>query len=172
MTAWDYKNTPRTYNSSEKLGTVTVSDEASLSKAFFDIAMGAGDSNTTLNLSANIVCTGVLPSIKTFDGTIDGNGYAVVNAKLLNAHGLVERLNGTIQNLNLVNINVNSAGIESSEIGAFAGPNLGMIKSCSISGSISSNEWNTASFAEQTVVQSPIVTVRRVFTARNIQREL
>lgn len=146
MTAWDYKNTPRTYNSSEKLGTVTVSDEASLSKAFFDIAMGAGDSNTTLNLSANIVCTGVLPSIKTFDGTIDGNGYAVVNAKLLNAHGLVERLNGTIQNLNLVNINVNSAGIESSEIGAFAGTNLGTIKNCSVSGSISSNEWNTASF--------------------------
>lgn len=146
MTAWDYKNTPRTYNSSEKLGTVTVSDEASLSKAFFDIAMGAGDSNTTLNLSANIVCTGVLPSIKTFDGTIDGNGYAVVNAKLLNAHGLVERLNGTIQNLNLVNINVNSAGIESSEIGAFAGTNLGTIKNCSVRGSISSNEWNTASF--------------------------
>lgn len=146
MTAWDYKNTPRTYNSSEKLGTVTVSDEASLSKAFFDIAMGAGDSNTTLSLSANIVCTGVLPSIKTFDGTIDGNGYAVVNAKLLNAHGLVERLNGTIQNLNLVNINVNSAGIESSEIGAFAGTNLGTIKNCSVRGSISSNEWNTASF--------------------------
>ncbi len=37
MTAWDYKNTPRTYNSSEKLGTVTVSDEASLSKLFLTL---------------------------------------------------------------------------------------------------------------------------------------
>lgn len=37
MTARDYKNTPRTYNSSEKLGTVTVSDEASLSKLFLTL---------------------------------------------------------------------------------------------------------------------------------------
>ncbi len=146
MTAWDYKNTPRTYNSAAKLGSVSVGTEDELKKAMFDIALGATGSKTIITLTSDIVCSGTLPTPNEFSGVLNGNGYSIVNAKLNNSHGLFHTLYGTISGLNLVNVQVNSSSIDSSEVGAFAGINKGNILKCSVSGSIVSGNWNTSSF--------------------------
>ena len=87
-------------------------------------------------LMNNLDCQGVtVIPIVGFSGTFDGNGFKIYNLVSL-ANGLFESLNnsGTIQNLNLEGVSVNSGN---NHVGGLVGKNEGgTIQNCFVSGNV------------------------------------
>lgn len=145
MTVTDYANNPAKFSNSEPLGVATASSIEELNKVLFDASMFNTDANTCINLAGNIDAAGAqLICIDTFEGTINGNGYCIANAKLENSHAFVRVLkkSGVIKDLHFVNINVNNKGI-GAFTGAVVAENYGTISGCSVSGSIYNDDWQT-----------------------------
>ena len=75
--------------------------------------------------------------IDSFAGRLDGNNHKIVGLNLSGYKtdaGLFSILKGSVENLTLSNVNINTIG-ESSNIGALCGTNEGTIKNVSVDGS-------------------------------------
>lgn len=145
MTPADYAKHPAKYSVGKSLGAVTVGSMEELNDVLFEASMLGTDADTSITLTANIDMKGEeLVCINNFEGTINGNGYCIANAKITNSHGFVEELgeSGVIKDLHLVNVKVNNQGI-GAFTGAMVGWNYGKISGCSVSGSVYNNDWQT-----------------------------
>lgn len=135
------------YTYDENTKTYTVYSAEGLSK--WAEAANA-DPATSCTLATDITLTDEWEPIgnATYDyeynGTFDGNGYAIRNLQQDGDYeygGLISYIgpNGHVQNLTLSNVNINNtySGMYTSEMGAVAGYNEGTISNCEISGSVS-----------------------------------
>ncbi|MCL2638046.1 MAG: hypothetical protein FWD48_06695 [Oscillospiraceae bacterium] len=73
-----------------------------------------------------------------FEGVFDGNGHTISNANISAANGLFMNVGGTVKNLGVINVNINSTaanvgGIANSLSGG------GVITSCFVTGNITNN---------------------------------
>jgi len=74
--------------------------------------------------------------IEAFSGTLDGNNHKIIGLNMSGYKtdaGLFSVLKGSVENLTLSNVNINTTG-ESSSIGAICGTNEGTIKNVSVDG--------------------------------------
>jgi hypothetical protein len=90
------------------------------------------------------ICAG-----SSFSGTFDGNGYVIRNLRLgtwdgktpVWNGGLFGYVTGEIRDLTLENCQI-TGGVNSRRIGLLAGSNYGVIKNCSVTGSITVGEYS------------------------------
>lgn len=89
----------------------------------------------------DIDCTNVtmlLPHNQDFNGSLDGNGFSILNLKIKNdgkcsLFGTIS--DGSVRNLNLVNFTADGKN----SVSAIAQTNYGIIENCSVSGNISAS---------------------------------
>ena len=104
------------------------------------------DPTINCTLTADINLTGkewtpVGNSGQTYNGTFDGQGHSItgltINKSTMNV-GLFASIaeGGTVKNLTLDDVNITAS---SSNVGAIAGENRGIIENCSVSGSVTSS---------------------------------
>lgn len=130
-------------------GTVAVPQEAgSASSAQHVIVstrdqlarLGGGDFTGTIELADDIDMNGVeMQPIKSLNGTFEGNGYTISNLTLSGstqdqAFGLIAQLEGSIRNLQLVDVQVKPEATKTVYGGALAGSmsGTGEIYRCSV----------------------------------------
>lgn len=125
--------------------------------------MGGVDFTGTIELADDIDMNGVeMKPIKSLNGTFEGNGYTISNLTLnsavkvdeyTNATGLIAKLNGSVQNLKMENVQITS----NSKSGIYAGAIVGIatnqgetarIVNCSVyDGKIAMPEDSTGDYA-------------------------
>jgi hypothetical protein len=77
------------------------------------------------------------PSGELFMGTFDGNGYSISNLRSTHGGLFYGNYGGIIKNIKLVDVNIESTGQHSHDVGAIAGfSEQGLITNCSVTGRI------------------------------------
>ena len=116
-----------------EVDTSVITTPAQLTSLMNETAPYSLDKSYTLG--ADIDMTGVDWTAKTLNGSLDGDGHTISNLNVVattsDAAGMFARLNGTIKNLNLTNLKINTTA---SYIGTVAGENYGTIEDVTVNG--------------------------------------
>ena len=100
--------------------------------------MQALDFGQNIMLFGDIELTGTWGALETYAGTFDGNGFTISN--LNGTQGLFKTLTGTVQNLNLKDVNIDNVG-GGGDIGAVAGTiNGGKVSNVTVMGYINGSQ--------------------------------
>lgn len=147
----------------QEAGSASSAQHVIVSTATELAQWGGVDFTGTIELANDIDMTGVeMKPIKSLNGTFEGNGYTISNLELnsavkvddyVNATGLIAKLNGTVQNLKMENVQITS----NSKSGIYAGAIVGIatnqgetarIVNCSVyDGKIAMPEDSTGDYA-------------------------